>query len=141
MFWFKQYCLQFYGSELWFGVKRPIHELKQSAGGYHKAIKILLGVSTHESNHYACQETNLLLFNHLINKQQISAFHRLLTRPCKMVHKASVFLKVSSVFAENIMKVLHEEYDILSLFDNDIEAIYSRIYYKQNHEMQMRVTL
>ena len=68
VFLFKQYCLQFYGSELWFGPKRPIRELKQFGVGYHKAVKKLIGVSMHESNHYACQETDLLLFNHMINK-------------------------------------------------------------------------
>ena len=95
----------------------------------------------HESNHYACQETDLLLFNHKINKIQISAFHRFMTKPCKMVQKANAFLRVSSMFAENVTKILHEEYDILSLYENDIDAIYSRIQYKQNHEVQMREAL
>ena len=60
MLLFKQYCLQFYGTELWFGVKRPICEFKQFAVGYHKAVKKLIGVPMHENNHYASQEANLL---------------------------------------------------------------------------------
>ena len=51
---FKHYCIQLYGSELWFGGKCRKQELKQFAVGYHKAIKKLIGVLTHESNHFAC---------------------------------------------------------------------------------------
>ena len=54
VFLFKQYCIQFYGSELWFGGKKSTQELKQFAVGYHKAIKKLTCLSTHESNHFAC---------------------------------------------------------------------------------------
>ena len=140
VFLFKQYCLHFYGSELWFGLKRPSQELKQFAVGYHKAIKKLLGLSMHESNHFACQEARLLSFNHLINKIQINALHRFINKPCKIVHKLKVFLRISSVFSENIGKMLYDEYDVLSFYDNDIDAIFSRIYFKQNHELQMRET-
>ena len=138
VFLFKHYCIQFYGSELWFGGKSLKQELKQFAVGYHKAIKKLINVSTHESNHFACQETNLLLFGHLLNKLKISAFHRFIMKPCKFVHKAGPFLRVSSVMANNVREILYKEYDVDSFYDNDINAILSRIYYKQNHEKQMR---
>ena len=108
--------------------------------GYHKAIKKILGISIHESNHFACQETKLFLFNHLMNKIKIGAFYRIMMKPCKIISKASVFLKISSVLAENVRKILFEEYDISSFYDNDIDAIFSRIQFKQNHENQMRVT-
>ena len=140
IFLFKQYCLQFYGSELWFGTKRPTRELKQFAVGYHKAVKKLLGLSMHESNHFACQEGYLLLFNHYINRLQIGTFHRFISKPCKIVQKASVFLRFFSMFAENVMKILNVEYDIHILFENDIDAVFSRIQYKQNREQQMRET-
>ena len=108
--------------------------------GYHKAVKKLIGLSMHESNHFACQEAMLLLFNHFINKLQISAFHRFISKPCEIVKKASVFFKFFSVFAETIAEILHVEYDFHLLFENDIDAVHSRIQYKQNHEMQMRET-
>ena len=140
VFLFKQYCVQLYGSELWFGVKKPTQELKQFAVGYHKAIKKLLGLSSHESNHFACQEASLLLFGHLMNKRKIGAFHRFMSNPCPFVHKARIFLNVSSVLAENVREILNTEYDIDSLYDNDINAIFSRIHFKQNHEQQLRET-
>ena len=61
LYLFKQYCLQFYGSELWFGPFKSLQVMRQFEVGYHKAIKKLLGLSTHESNHYACQEASLLM--------------------------------------------------------------------------------
>ena len=140
VFLFKQYCLQFYGSELWFGPKRPSQELKYFAVGYHKAIKKLISLSMHESNHFACQETRLLLFCHLLNKLKICAFHRFMIKPCIIVHKAGCFLRVSSVLGENVRELLYKEYDVISLFDNDIGAICSRILFTQNHETQMRET-
>ena len=138
VFLFKQYCLQLYGSEIWFGLRRPSQELRQFAVGYHKAIKKLLGLPMHESNHFACQEAGLLLFSHLINKLQISTFYRFMTKPCKIICKLHAFLKISSVFGENIRKIMLDDYDIHSVLDNDIDAVISRIHFKQNHEMQMR---
>ena len=140
VFLFKHYCTQFYGSELWYSLNRPTQQLRCFAIGYHKAVKKLLGVSMHESNHFACQETNLLLFNHLMNKLKIGAFYRFMMKPCRMIQKAGNFLRLSSVMAESVMKILYEEYDIPSLYDNDINAVFARIQYKQNHEVQMRET-
>ena len=74
-FLFKQYCLQLYGSELWFGSKKSRLALKEFALGYHKAVKKLLGLSMHESNHYACQEANLLTFQHFVNKLKIGTLY------------------------------------------------------------------
>ena len=36
---FRQFCIQFYGSELWFSNDGSIGQLKQFGAGYHKAIK------------------------------------------------------------------------------------------------------
>ena len=42
LFLFKQYCLQIYGSELWFGRNRSNSNIKQFAVGYLKAVKKIL---------------------------------------------------------------------------------------------------
>ena len=83
MLLFKQYCLQFYGCEMWFSSAGSC--LKQFGIGYHKAIKKILKLSYHESNHYACQEAQLLTFKHYINKCKIIASIRYLSRPCKFI--------------------------------------------------------
>ena len=53
LYLFKQCCLQFYGCEMWFANEQSLGHLSQFAIGYHKGIKKLLGLSPHESNHYA----------------------------------------------------------------------------------------
>ena len=71
LFLFQNYCLQFYGSELWFNNQGSHNSLKQFAIGYHKAMKKILGISSHESNHYACQEARLLTFENLLKTNKI----------------------------------------------------------------------
>ena len=61
-------------------------------------------------------------------------------KPCELIGKASTYLRLSSIMAKSVMKILYDEYDIPLLYDNDIDAIFARIQYKQNHETQMRET-
>ena len=139
IFLFKQYCMQIYGAELWFGFKSK-RLLTQFGVGFHKAIKKLLGLSPHESNHYACQQANLLLFDHLINKLMICAIFRFLKTPCKFIEKNVSYLNISSILLKEVREKFDSVYGCDSLFDNDLMAIISRIHYIQNHETQMRTS-
>ena len=139
IFLFKQYCMQIYGAELWFGSKSK-RLLNQFAVGFHKAIKKLLSLSPHESNHYACQEANILLFNHYLNKLKISATVRFFRNPCKFIENIIPYLTVSSVLLDEVLKILESLYDCDSLFDNDLMALNSRIHFTQNHETQLRTS-
>ena len=139
IFLFKQYCMQIYGAELWFGSKSK-SLLKQFTVGFHKAVKKLLGLSSHENNHYACQEANILMFNHYLNKLKICATIRLYRNPCKFIEKVAPYLTVSSVLLREVLKILESLYDCDSLFDNDLMAIISRIHFIQNHETQLRTS-
>ena len=78
LFLFHSYCLQWYGSELWFDNCKSLGSLRSFAVGYHKAIKKLLNLSYHESNHFACQEAKLLTFENYLNKIRIFSTLRLL---------------------------------------------------------------
>ena len=138
LFLFRQYCLQIYGAELWYNNTRALSDLRSFAIGYHKAIKKILGLSTHESNHYACQEARLLTFKHLLNKIRIMALIRLFSFPCNYVRKVKCFLDISSIFYSEIRGMCINEYDIEDLFENDKDAIESRIIFVQNHEETMR---
>ena len=138
LFLFKQYCLQLYGSEMWYNSSRSLSTLRQFAIGYHKAIKKILGLSYHESNHYACQESNLLTFEHFLNKNRITAVLRMLTKPCAFIEKSIYFFIISSVFYNETAAICKKKYDIEDLFENDREAIFSRILFVQNHETPMR---
>ena len=139
IFLFKQYCMQIYGAELWFGSKSK-RLLNQFAIGFHRAVKKLLGLSSHESNHYACQEARLLMFNHYINKLKISATIRLFKRPCKFIEKIIPYLNVSYVLLNEVLGMLESLYGCDSLFDNDMMALTSRTQFTQNREVQLRTS-
>lgn len=138
LYLFKQYCLQFYGSELWFGGEKRKSIMRQFGVGFHKAVKKLLGFSSHESNHFACQEANILMFNHLVNKLKVNATLRFFTKPCAFISKILDFLYISSSLLRNVSNILRDVYEIETLIDNDFQAILSRIWFVQNHEDQMR---
>ena len=138
LYLFKQYCLQFYGSELWIGSCRSLNALKQFSVGYHKAIKKIINVSYHESNHYACQEAHLFTFEHLVNKSKIATAFRLMKNPCEFFMKTKDFMLFSSVLYKNVSELLQQKYGVDSLIDNDYEALIARIVFVQNHEQQMR---
>ena len=139
LFLFKQYCLQFYGGDLWFGRFKSRTVFKQFEVGYHKAIKKLLNLSSHESNHFACQEGNLFTFPHFINKIKISAALRFMIKPCAFIEKIRHFIYISSVMMNEVHDILKEVYDVYSLLDNDFDAILSRIQFIQNREQQKRL--
>ena len=138
LYFFKQYCLQLYSAELWIGSRYSINALKQFGIGYHKAIKKIMKLSSHESNHYACQEARLFTFNHLISKIQICAGLRFMETPCEFISKNLNFLRFSSFYYREIELMLSSKYDVDSLWENDKDAILSRIVFVQNHEPQSR---
>ena len=138
LFLFKQFCLQVYGAELWFGENKSKRALKQFAIGYHKAIKKLICVSYHESNHYACQQAQLLTFEHFLNNLKIQFMFRLCMSPCIFIEKTMKYLFVSSVFFSEVTTFSSDKYQIGNLLENDRQAVVSRIAFVQNHETQMR---
>ena len=135
---FKQFCIQFYGAELWFYDSKLKCALQQFAIGYHKAIKKLLGVSTHESNHFVCQEASLFTFEHVLNKMKLFLVLRLFNSPCSFIQKNFNYLMLTSVLVNEVRDIFNDKYDIELLFDQDRDAVVSRIMYIQNHETPMR---
>ena len=138
LFLFKQYCLQIYGAELWFGSAGSRGNLKQYAIAYHKGIKKILGMSYRESNHYACQEAGVFTFENLINDIKIQFMLRLFLKPCKFIEKLWPYLLISSVLFDEMDTILKGKYNIWDIFDNDKDAVRSRIMFVQNHEIPMR---
>ena len=137
LYLFKQCCLQIYGSDLWFCNKGSVSNLKQFGIAYHKAIKKIFSLSTHESNHFVCELAKMLTFEHYLNKNIISFAYRMLEKSCNFISKIKRCFK-SSFFLLEVYGILKNKYDIESLLDNDREALWSRISYVQNHETQMR---
>ena len=139
LYLFKQYCLQTYGVELWIGNNKSTGSFKQFAIGYHKAIKKILKVSTHESNHYVCQEAGVFTFEHFVNKQKILAGIRFLRNPCNFIRKTKDFLAISSFYYRDLHDMMVNTYDVESLIGNDQDALISRIAYVQGRESQSRI--
>ena len=48
---------------------------------------------------------------------------------------------VSSIFLNEVKELLSNEYEITSIFENDLDAVMARIWFVQNHETQMRESL
>ena len=138
MYLFRYYCLQIYGADLWIKNRGCVNILKQFAVAYHKAIKKLLQLSTHESNHYACQEAQMLTFNPYMNKIKIMTVLRLFKSPCASIAKNISFWTISSSFYAEIADIFLKEYGIENIMDNDRDAIVSRIWFIQNREGTMR---
>ena len=138
LFLFKYYCLQMYGADLWLESRGTKTIIKQFTVAYHKAIKKILGLSSHESNHYACQEARLFTFMHLLNKMKIISVLRLFQSPCSYIAKNLSFFRISSIFCNKTKELFYKEYGIKDIFDNDKDAIISRIMFTQNHEETMR---
>ena len=63
---------------------------------------------------------------------------RLYFSPCCFIEKIMKYILVSSVFINEVEKFSSDKYQIDDLFDNDTQAICSRILFVQNHESQMR---
>ena len=137
-FLFSSFCLHFYGNDTWFCNRGAVTSLKHFAIGYHRAIKKLLGLSSRESNHYACQEARLLTFEHLLNKNKILVAFRFYNSKCPFIQKSLYYFRDFSCFLCEVRDLFLNKYDIANVFDQDIDAILSRIIFVQNHEPQMR---
>lgn len=135
---FKTFCMNFYGVDTWINMNGSAVALRQFSVGYHKALKKILKMSTHESNHYVCQEAGLFTFENLVNRTRIMAVMRLLMHPSSFIWKNFNTFYLKSFFIYDIENILKRKYEVYSILDNDIDAITSRIIYVQNHEMQMR---
>lgn len=79
----------------------------------------MLGLSSHESNHFACQEAGLLTYENLLNKIRIVFALRLTVEPCEFIRKAYSFLSIYSKFYKEMQEILNDKYDIDFLTDND----------------------
>ena len=133
-FLFKSFCSSFYGSELWYNDYGSSKEFKNIGISYHKSIKKMLGQSSREHNHPACNEMRLPLFKHFHYKKMVSFYFNLINSPSPCIMPLKSYLKTSSLFNSYVYSKFSEIYDIQNLLDNDIDAIFSRITFVQNNE-------
>ena len=126
---FKSYCIQFYGSTLWFNNFNCKTVLNQFAIGFHKALKKILGVGWGVSNHYVCSIFGLVTFENLININQVKFAHKLINCPPPFISKNIIYFRFYSELLKHTDFIMTKTYDVVDFLNNDIDALISRIYY------------
>lgn len=135
---FRTYCLSFYGAEHW-SLGRGCHDIiRQFSVGYHKAIKKIFKVSTHESNHAICEQARLMTFKHYLNYIRIMFALRTMNNPCNCILTNFCYFKYHSHFMNDIKSMARTVYQIEDICNNDKDAIESRISFVQSREERMR---
>ena len=68
-FLFGACCSSFYGAENWFEILNKERSIRKIGIAYHNAIKIIYGLMKWDSNHTACDNLGLLIFEHFLMKK------------------------------------------------------------------------
>ena len=131
---FNAYCCQFYGADLWFGGYSCNSRLQKFAVGFHKSLKKIFKFPYYMSNTVLCNQLGILKFNHYLNWIKIRFVINLLKSRNKLVLKLSDFFNFKSELIKDTRRILDKEYGIISLLDNDKDAVLARIFFVQRHE-------
>jgi hypothetical protein len=134
LFLFQSYCSSLYGSPLWDQMYGAENEIKSFSVNYHKAVKRIARVPNRYSNHDICDQTGLLLFKHLLNFRMVSYLFQIRNSKSECLTPYIHHLTHYSSMAVNVKNIFANLYGISDIFDNDIEAIYSRINFVQQRE-------
>ena len=130
---FKSYCIQFYGTELWFNNFRCITALRQFGVGFHKSLKKIFKIPYYESNHMVCEALNMVTFEHQLDIIKMKFTFKLFTkRPIFILKNYNYFL-TNSMLLKDVTNFMFYKYDVIDFLDNDISALIARIFYVHNH--------
>jgi hypothetical protein len=134
IFLLKSYCFSFYGAPLWGDAKYSCQNLKSLAVSYHNAVKKVVNVPKRSSSHDACDEANLLTFKHLLNMMIFGFMFSLLNTSSICALRFKEYFRYHSKIAKDAQYIAVKEYDMFDLFENDFEAVLSRIAFVQQRE-------
>ena len=87
-----------------------------------------------ESNHVVCEYTGLPNFKHLINWKNISFAFSLMYSESLCVSRHKCFLFHDSELFKAVRRNFQINYEIINVFDNDLDAIKARIGFVQARE-------
>ena len=134
-FLMKSFCLSFYGAELWYDqflIKRVVNKISVS---YHRAMKRIAGLLTWDSNHLGAEITGLPIFKHFLADRMISfLFSIVFNKSNSLVGNLHNYFKYDSFLFRSISNIFNENYNVLDIFNNDLLALKSRIYFIQRTE-------
>ena len=131
---FNTLCLPMYGLSLWSYRRKAKMCLKQLAVSYHLGLKRLLGYPKYFSNHFVCQELNVLTFEHFLNLQTVKAYFRLINSESYCMIGLRTYMAHFSSCKLELDKVFHDVYEVDDFHNNDYDALLSRAYYVQARE-------
>ena len=136
-FLFKTYASSFYGVELWYNDKNRKKLLHNISVSYHKAVKRIAHLNVWDSNHLACEIVRVNIFKHLQAKRMYKYCWSLMNSKNSTLKKLKYYINFSSDIKRNITKIFRVEYNVIDVFDNDLDAIMSRIDFTQMNEPRL----
>ena len=104
--------------------------MKQFSVGYHRALKKIIDVPGWTSNHFVCHMTGFLTYNHYVNYIIFRSIKGLFEKPCSFIKKCRYFLIDHSIILKEANIIFKNVYNVnISILDNDLQAILSRVYF------------
>jgi hypothetical protein len=134
MFLYQAHCMSLYGCEIWDSLKGALSQFDSLAVNYHKSIKKVMHKLWIHSNHETCSEAGVPVFKHLVNMKMVSFVLNLYRSRSKCIQPYLPYLRVKSVLFNRVSKIFKNDYDIPNIFDNDLDAVKSRIIFVEAHE-------
>ena len=133
LYLFNSFCTPQYGLALW--CSKNIF-VKQNFRAFHiafcKSLKKIIGCPLYSSNHVVAEICQQLLLNHRVTQIQTKYLNRLINSKHEIVLINNYFVKHGRL-AKHLMEILKQKYHV-NLYDNDIDAIISRIQWMQANE-------
>ena len=120
-----------YASELWFDRYRCRHHFNKAAVSYHYSLRKILGIPKYFSNHFNFDIFNAFNFEHFINFKCIKFLFWLVKcrSPCLAVHR---YYFHNFILLNSFIDYVFRKYEIVNIFENDSDAIHSKLLYVQN---------
>ena len=131
---FNSLCMDMFGMDLWCHKEGCLGLIKQLGVSYHYALKKMLGFPKRESNHHACYLLGQLTLEHLMIWRNYMFFKRLIdsNSPCMDVNW--YYFRNNSYLAQYLDRMFKDKYQVENFYDNDADALKSRLFYVQNRE-------
>ena len=131
---FQSHCTSFYGAELWMDRKGSNRNFKYLAVSYHAALKKILKLPKHFSNHLACKMLGVMTFEHMINFKCLKFFNWLVVNDSLCFSSFKYHFIHNSYMKRQLDKLFLDTYDIVNILENDKDALVSRIFFIQDRE-------
>ena len=125
---FHSYCLSFYGMELWMK-NRSSGNFKKISISYHYALKRILGSPKRFSNHVVCGLLGVLTFEHFLSWRFYKYLNWLNKCASSCFRPFKCFFIRYSRYSLSIQEEFFTKYNITDLFNQDDDAVLSRLYF------------